>query len=110
MTDLELVKRCAVKMGYTTITERAANAELDYGDMLIVKELDVGYNPLTDDAQAMALLVFLAKRGRIEIESDSFRLYSRNKPVKLLFSAPIREKELAEDLRKAIVECVARMP
>ena len=57
MTDLELIKRCAEKMGLDVIQCP------DFEGWWFNGRNDEEYNPLTDDAQAMALV----KRFRLEI-------------------------------------------
>lgn len=99
MTDLEMIKRCAEKVGLRLIDKNGVLHCADTGHKAHLP-------PPNDDARAMALLVWLGKRGRVEIEKDDFRFY-RGKPWKLEAHAMLNEKRIGEALRKAIVECVA---
>jgi len=93
MTDLEITKLCAEAMGYTAFVD----------DVLDVIRLDyrygVGYSPLRNDAEAMALV----KKFKMQLTFDGF---SRN------WYAKDRLSELmthAFDLNRAVCECVAQM-
>lgn len=94
MTDLEITKLCAGAMGI---------------DALALEQGTLPYDPLHDDAQAMALV----KKFQIVIErdpkrSDYFgvtlfppRFDGRNQQTQVVRNAP--------DLNRAICECVAKM-
>ena len=92
MTDLEMTKLCAEAMGYTL---------LEINGNLVPVEHD-GWDPFTNDAQAMALV----RKMLLSIDVESARpvwrvcaVYGRNIPF-CMFNA---------DLNRAIVECVANM-
>jgi len=54
MDDLTATRLCAEAMGYTIWSFRESSP--DRSAMLIVNELRAAYDPLNDDAQAMALV------------------------------------------------------
>mgnify|MGYP001611172893 CR=1 FL=1 len=82
MTDLEITRLCAEAMGLKHDPDRC------FGFGFHVHGLYDVYNPLTDDAQAMALLMFLLSCGKhIIIENNSN----------------------GRRLRRAICECVAQI-
>lgn len=97
MTDFELVKRCADKMGLDLHSDQSE--EIRYygrgGTYL--------YNPLIDNAQAMAL----AKRFMLIV--DFFAKYAAA-PVSCKEDIRIYFDGESETANRAIVECVARMP
>lgn len=88
MTDLDLIKRCAEKMGLFPHTSRPD---------------EFGYNPITDDAQAMAL----AKHFMLTV--DFFAQYAAA-PISCREDIRIYFDGEGETANRAIVECVARMP
>ena len=104
MTDLEMIKRCAKKFGFEPYEDQsqwkleapaiACKLGTWSGECIV-------YNPLTDDAQAMALV----KKFEINIGPD----------VKDVFGWTASDYDgsgevFNTDLNRAIVECVARMP
>ena len=93
MTDLEMTKLCAEAMGYKIVYPNDASLPI-----AIESELGAGlYNPLHDDAQAMALV----KR---------FKPYIGYAPPE--YHVHIREGNYwgqSEDLNRAIVECVTKL-
>ncbi len=97
MTDLEMTRLCAEAMGYTIIAERAANAELDYDAMILVKKLDSPYWPLHNDAQAMALV------KKLHINCGFYN------DMWCAVSEGVVIDRHSTDLNRAIVECVAKM-
>lgn len=102
MTDLELVKRCAVKMGLEVTEENGWLQFITYHKGYPNYH---DYYPLTDDAQAMALV----KKFGLLIEGNSI-------PPTLWRVAGWNNRNITwddhdnADLNRAIVECVARMP
>ena len=91
MTDLDMTKLCAEAMGYQCI------------DGLWWDENRFGpgrYNPLHDDAQAMALV----KKLHLHIDQRPSKACSAQDPCFTIIS---ERKDC--DLNRAIVECVARM-
>ena len=91
MTDLEMTRLCAEAMGVKLINEICRGEERYRPDNL--------YDPLHDDAQAMALV----KKLNMEIErSDAGRCKAWIHPAK-------EHSEWCDNLNLAIVECVAKM-
>lgn len=87
MNDLEMVKKCAEKMGL---------------DALTIEQSLFDYNPLHDDAQAMALV----KKFRLSIgpDDDSVKWCVWDNEDSSI------EQIWGDDLNRAIVECIAAMP
>lgn len=100
MTDLEIVKRCAEKMGITGLAEGGFN---NPSDMPWFDDGAPGYryyDPLHDDAQAMALV----KKFNVSIYRNML-----NKD----YTAEITDSGICSqfaDLNRAICECVAKLP
>jgi hypothetical protein len=87
-------------MGYKIVAEPnelAPHSAFKY--TVIVKELNVGYCPLRDDAQAMALV----KRFGIDCLIDDDKTWLAGIYTPCEFSAA------SKDLNRAICECVASM-
>ena len=102
MTDLEMTKLCARAVGLEVMiaTSHAPGGRryVQLGNAGDGPSGDV-YNPLEDDAQAMALV----RRFRVDINSlDDANWYAR---------IPSQQHEYchAADLNRAIVTCVANM-
>ena len=91
MTDLELIKRCAEKMGLDVIQCP------DFEGWWFNGRNDEEYNPLTDDAQAMALVIRLGLEIR-RPHSDEWWVMGNG-----LYGASVGDA----DLNRAIVRCVA---
>lgn len=100
MTDLEIVKKCAEKMGWR---EHKHSAKCMYNDELKSTMLADDYNPLTDDAQAMELV----KRFKLTIFAD-FKVTAGGCGEIYYGKSPAHGVE-AKDLNRAICECVARL-
>lgn len=100
MTDLEIVKKCAEKSGYVPMEDvDGVYIEVNDGHM-------VDYHPLTDGAQAMALV----KKFGLIIEPDGV-MPTTEWWVQVWVSDEIRWTGVAnKDLNRAICECVARLP
>lgn len=94
MTDLEMTKLCAKAMGLKL------DADGDY----ISWGSPVKYDPLHDDAQAMALV----KHFRLDISGD-VRPEPESEPIWVVASPNLFPDADGEDLNRAIVECVAKM-
>jgi len=97
MTDLEMIKKCAEKMGYEFS---------DGSGTVCVSKAGVGnYDPLTNDAQAMALV----KRFGLWIEAND----DGSKSIWVVTGDRVcgqNERFISKDLNRAIVECVSRLP
>mgnify|MGYP000617853012 CR=1 FL=1 len=102
MTDLEIVKKCAEKMGVALSVDMRLQ-EWPYIDAPYPSHR---YNPLTDDAQAMALLRNYGLTVELLPEAEggewSVTAWETEKN-------PARNVE-SFDLNRAICECVARLP
>jgi len=99
MTDLEITKLCAEAMGIPCVYVRPPG--WDERDHYLVARDGGAYNPLHDDAQAMALV----KRFDLNFEkfpgsSWEVSRWSGNTWSEELFN---------DDLNRAICECVANM-
>jgi hypothetical protein len=106
MTDLELVKRCAEKFGFEPYEDQSQwkiEAPAVACKLGIWSGQCIVYNPLTDDAQAMALAKYFM------LAVDFFAQYvaapvSCKEDIRIYFDGE------GETANHAIVECVARMP
>jgi len=104
MTDLEITRLCAEAMGYTY---RIQNRNDHYSEAVYITQHGddcFRYNPLHDDAQAMALV----KKFQMDVDfcTNQWRASWYN----------VRGKECTRwkqavnnDLNRAICECVAKM-
>jgi hypothetical protein len=86
MTDLEIIKKCAEKMGLLVTSECNRGVYTN----------DVYYNPLTNDAQLMALIK--AHRKHFDWGGDLRDIFVRWAEGKI------------ENLNRAVCGCIARMP
>lgn len=104
MTDIEIIKKCADRMDYKVALDI-------HGTFFFVTDGTKqperhDYNPLTDDAQAMALV----KKFGLIIEPDGV-MPTTEWWVQVWVSDEIRCTGFAnKDLNRAICECVARLP
>lgn len=97
MTDLEMIKLCAEAMGvFGKITPS--------GEHIWMKGTVKRYDPLHDDAQAMALEDWLLERGSIMYFDGRMKFMRRSYPREYWFHYGDRNGR-----RRAIVECVAKM-
>lgn len=98
MTDLEMTKQCALAMGYRTKTDARSVAGVRCRD----KGKNVTWNPLQDDAQAMALV----KRFKLSLNP-----HEKTDWCEAVWFGP-NDDELrveVEGVNRAIVECVAKL-
>lgn len=101
MTDLEMTRACAESMGYIFQKEN------EYAPGILVTGIvdDISrYDPLHDGAQAMALLYWLMDEGEIILTADEFHFNSDEHKMDEIYV--VRSQEM---LRRAIVECVAKL-
>lgn len=94
MTDLEMTRLCAEAMGLTIEQQGYETRAIK------VREHWPAYDPLRDDAQAMALV----KKFGLSVE--------RSSPADKTFAWSVElndESAHSDDLNRAIVECVAKM-
>lgn len=107
MTDLEMTRLCAEAMGLENYSPYSyADSPALYRQETVDPEGAVSfYDPLHDDAQAMALLFYLVQKGVVTVSSFGFkfRLDVDENPF------ICHKIESLEILRRAMVECVARM-
>ena len=101
MTDLEITKLCAEVMG-VPIIQKGADAKLPfwYSDLTKKKTRLLAYNPLHNDAQAMALV----KKLHLHIDQRPGKACSAQDPH---FTVIAERSDC--DLNRAICECVAKM-
>ena len=97
MTDLEIVKKCAEKMGVNLFVS-GATGQLVYLDAGETYE----YDPLHDGAQAMDLV----KKFRLDIDSG-FDSSDDGEGWTVCGTGAVVKNA---DLNRAICECVARLP
>jgi hypothetical protein len=99
MTDLEMTRLCAEAMGITGwLTEDDPMVTNEQGEFI------EPYDPLHDDAQAMALV----KKFALILEPDG--LPAKEWAVHVWYTADIRWGVVTNKyLNRAIVECVAKM-
>jgi hypothetical protein len=113
MTDLEMTKLCAEAMGYEIVREPKyagystvrADVALPEGHVTVLKPgvaNERGYMPLHDDAQAMALV----KRFQLHVQTDYAGKWMAQTSCATELVVVIRD---ADDLNRAIVECVAML-
>jgi len=103
MTDLEMTRLCAEAMGFAQIGETAGTIwTLCHGGKYHRDR--IAYQPLHDDAQAMALV----KKFPISIERDPWMEFSRHL-VSIWTGKGWMHLHIDTDLNRAIVECVAKM-
>jgi hypothetical protein len=96
MSDVELIKKCAYKMG-GDVSQTGSTIRL-YG---------AAYDPLHNDAQAMALVK--------KFELVLFRVHHPETPdIRRWQARPYQNQNTptisSADLNRAIVECVANLP
>jgi len=104
MTDLEMTKRCAEKMGMKPdgLATKSVAYKVSHCSILAINDRSghTVYDPLHDDAQAMALVKrfnICIDQGRHDHCGASIRI------MNTIYSAT------SPDLNRAIVECVAKM-
>ena len=108
MTDLEMTRLCAEAMGLTVKYRKTIHNKVSGGGY-VLDSLEfyanhrfwLTYDPLQDDAQAMALV----KKFDLQIGSYPLR------PDKWCVWPPVGRtgRAFSEDLNRAIVECMAKM-
>ena len=113
MTDLEMTKRCAEKMGWKHYGLASKTVCYKVSKCAIIADNDKGgdqvYDPLHDDAQAMALV----KKFSLIIEPTDVVDGIGSATdwwVQAWINDEVRWKGVEnKDLNRAIVECVAKM-
>ena len=99
LSDLEMVRLCAEAMGLSLCEQHSHYWPRYFDASLGEWGTDICYDPLHDDAQAMALV----KKFRLEIEDEWLVSTSIATSNTEFWSAH------GKDLNRAIVECVAKM-
>ena len=99
MTDPEMTQLCAGAMG---VAVRTCCSSEDCNDSNLYQQSGGFYAPLHNDAQSMALLKWLHRRGAVSI-GITLRVY--DKSLQLTVEAPITDG----DLNRAIVQCAAEL-
>lgn len=99
MTDLEMTKICADAMGVEVVPSTSVD-----GGWATVLNQNCGdfYDPLHDDAQAMALL----KKFRLWVHCEEH--HSNGTKPWCVQDADTEEYFVNDDLNRAIVECVVK--
>ena len=112
MTDLELTKLCAKAMGYKMryVPERAMASNFQYDEWMASypdkpREPFFDYDPLHDDAQAMALV----KKFHLHIGYNDINKSWYVAETLAWWKAFLDKSVFNTDLNRAIVECVAKM-
>ena len=100
MTDLEITKLCAEAMG-EHINSRSSELMVYVDD----GGLDMEYNPLHNDAQAMALV----KKLSLFIECRFFADEEESQYWNVFQRGYGSSQVMSKDLNRAICECVAKM-
>ncbi len=101
MTDTEIIKRCAEKMGFEVGVD--IHGAVFFKTDGTKQPYRMDYDPLRDDAQAMALV----KRFNLEIlQQDE----GKTVRVRYPWSAPSLMTGWYDDINRAICECVAALP
>ena len=102
MTDLEMTKLCAEAMGVAVGPVPNVNGKLTY--QVPLNPLWFSYDPLHDDAQAMALV----KKFSLSISMPELGVWEAAEwhDVREHFTGLMSANP---DLNRAIVECVAKM-
>lgn len=103
MTDLELTRLCAEAMGYEVHEDKG---------IIYTRGYTKPFAPLENDAQAMALVFWLAQRGVLVLSED--RVMFEPAGLKPKYEGGLVRwvfvmRRSPKDKRRAIVECVARM-
>lgn len=110
MDDKEIISRCADKMGMVPTTcADMSGYTLPNGRTFMPFS---HWNPLTSDAQAMALLMFLLNSGhRVVIETNAMNCATYGKsPILTVADGPIYDVSTAEKMCRAICLGVAQLP
>jgi len=107
VTDLEITRLCAEAMGHG-LAEYEGKLYVWSGKssprMLALDELGPPYDPLHDDAQAMALV----KKFDLDIDHKPLRNLITVQTADCSSSVTMHKSN--GDLNRAIVECVANLP
>ena len=105
MTDLEMTKLCAKARGLDVHQWQTAGIVTGSDLPILLPSGRIIYDPLHDDAQAMALVKFLKPRA------ISYNIFAGKWSVHTLrdLEMSTRWEGWDADLNRAIMECVAKM-
>ena len=104
MTDLELTRKCAEAMDIEVVEPGPQSEPPEYWMYHDNEDGWREYDPLHDDAQAMALV----KKFRLRLSFNIFGNWWTAKEILANDGSPAQE-ESDSDLNRAICECVAAM-
>lgn len=110
MTDLDKIKACAKAMNIDVEENEDGNLRYWQDENLRYWQGGVHYakyNPLENSAQADALEGWLLERGTIEMTGRLFLFYELSDPLSAFEWKA--DMTVAENRRRARVECVAKM-
>ena len=99
MTDLEMIKKCAEKMGYDKYGWQTGGIVTGSDLPILMPTGRITYDPLHNDAQAMALV----KKLRLMIWTETAYWLVADSECEDRFRA------INKDLNRAIVECVSKL-
>lgn len=111
MTDLKITKLCAEAMGIRLCKGYSSPHDLyTKDDPRCIDGVEVLYRPLRDDAQAMALLVYLVQRGRLVMDgcTGTF-MYEPDDGIGALMVCHGPGELTADRIRQYVCRCVAKM-
>lgn len=103
MTDLEMVKRCAEKMGYDQYQWQTGGIVTGSDLPISLPDGQIRYDPLHDDAQALALV----KQFNLHIDQ---RPHPKRQITVQDCAFTVLVERRDDDINRAIVECVAKLP
>ena len=104
MTDAEIGRKCAVAMGIDVRESplRGTVMRWWYWD----ENVERMYDPLHDDAQAMALV----KKFELRLQEPEPEGIGRDRRWRVMAWIPKQSVAQNQDLNRAICECVAKLP
>ena len=112
MTDLEITKLCAEAMGVKIMEPLAIQQAFGLTEVFVLEDFpEVVYDPLHDDAQAMALV----KKLDLNIIKLDDEWWVHESPHICDYIATAEQHDVTDwgaydkDLNRAICECVAKM-
>ena len=106
MTDLEITKLCAEAMGVKIMEPTAIQQAFGLRGVFVLEDCpEVVYNPLHDDAQAMALV----KKLNLNIIKSDDEWWVHESPHICDYYGATDYGVYDKDLRRAICLCVAKM-
>lgn len=101
MTDLEIVKKCAERMGIAIMEPLAVQQAFGCDGFVTEDNWEIKYDPLHNDAQAMAMVKKFGLGIYFEPDGWGCFKFKEGGPNPDIFN---------KDLNRAICECVANLP